>query len=91
MITVKQIKAARALIGWDQAKLAAASGLSFPTIQRIESLGPGRSKLDNVEKVITAIENAGVKFTDPNGGGEGVKFRVHPSKRPPDAKPKPSV
>jgi Helix-turn-helix len=36
-ITAAQLKAARALLGIDQRNLAEASGLSLPTIQRIEA------------------------------------------------------
>jgi len=37
MITAAQLKAARALLGMDQKGLAEASGLSLPTIQRMEA------------------------------------------------------
>ncbi|MFQ5764104.1 MAG: helix-turn-helix domain-containing protein, partial [Rhodospirillales bacterium] len=37
MITSTQMRAARALLGWDQKDLAQASGLSLPTIQRMEA------------------------------------------------------
>ncbi|MDX0889267.1 helix-turn-helix domain-containing protein, partial [Sinorhizobium medicae] len=37
MITAAQMRAARALLGIDQKTLAELSGLSIPTIQRMES------------------------------------------------------
>jgi DNA-binding XRE family transcriptional regulator len=37
MITVRQMKAARALLAWSQGDLAKASGVSEPTIARLES------------------------------------------------------
>jgi transcriptional regulator with XRE-family HTH domain len=39
MITAAQLRAARALLGIDQRKLAELSGLSVPTIQRMEASG----------------------------------------------------
>jgi len=37
MITARQMKAARALLGIDQRTLAERSGVSLPTIQRMEA------------------------------------------------------
>jgi hypothetical protein len=37
MITAGQLRAARALVGIDQRKLAELSGLALPTIQRMEA------------------------------------------------------
>ncbi len=73
MITAEQIKAARMLAKWGQKELAAASGLSLPTIQRMETLGPGRSSAENVSRVTSALEAAGVEFTD--GDAPGVRLR----------------
>ena len=46
MLTIRQIKAARALLGWSQADLARHSGISEPTIARLEAvdgeLGDGK-------------------------------------------------
>ena len=76
MITTRQNKAARALLGWSQADLANASRISEPTIARLEAvegeLG-GREK--TAEKVRNAIEAAGIVFIDENGGGAGVRLR----------------
>ena len=38
MITIRQIKAARALLAWSQADLAKHSGVSEPTVARLESV-----------------------------------------------------
>jgi transcriptional regulator with XRE-family HTH domain len=76
LISVEQLRAARSLLGWSQAELAARAGLSLPTVKRLEgSFGPrvsdeARSKLEG------AIEAAGVEFIDENGGGQGVRFRT---------------
>lgn len=43
MITAAQMRAARALLGLDQRRLAEMAGVSLPTIQRMEtSQGRGR-------------------------------------------------
>ena len=35
-VSIRQIKAARALLGWSQETLAKASGVSIPTVKRLE-------------------------------------------------------
>ena len=79
MLTASQIRAARALIGWSQPELAAASHLSMPTIRRMEGpLGPGRSTAANVDAVQRTLEAAGVVFLAAGAdaaGGPGVRLR----------------
>ncbi|MDR3524052.1 MAG: transcriptional regulator [Acetobacteraceae bacterium] len=75
MISAKQIKAARVFLDMEQKDLAAASGLSLPTIQRMEKLGVERSQAGNAEKVRRALEDAGVIFIAENGEGPGVRLR----------------
>ncbi|MCA8894506.1 MAG: helix-turn-helix transcriptional regulator [Amphiplicatus sp.] len=74
-VSIAQVKAARALIGWSQSDLAEKSGVSEPTIKRLEAndgdLG-GRS--DTVEKIVGALQTAGVQFIPENGGGPGVRL-----------------
>lgn len=80
MLTAAQIRAARALLGWSQPVLAAACGLSLPTIVRMEGeKGPGRSAAANVDAVRRALEAAGVVFLAPDlasGAGPGVRLRA---------------
>lgn len=75
MISLKQIKAARLFLDWDQRKLAEEAGLSLSTIQRMEKLGLDRSSVKNAESVQKALEAAGIDFIHPNGGGQGVRLR----------------
>jgi hypothetical protein len=79
MLTAAQIRAARALLGWSQPTLASASGLSLPTIVRMEGAqGPGRSAAANVDAVRRALEGAGVVFIageDASGPGPGVRLK----------------
>lgn len=74
MTSAKLLKTARMLRGWDQADLAKASGISTPTIQRMEKLGPERSSMLNVQKVLDAFTAAGITFID-NEQGVGVVLK----------------
>jgi predicted transcriptional regulator len=82
LTSIRQVKAARALLGWSQSDLARHSGISEPTIARLESaegqLG-GRGK--TVEKIRSALEKSGIEFIDENGGGPGVRLRKRQQKR----------
>jgi predicted transcriptional regulator len=80
MITAAQMRAARALLGLDQKQLAELSGVSLPTIQRMEaSEGNVRGVVDTLTKVIEAFERAGVVLIGDDvpstGGGRGVRFK----------------
>lgn len=74
----EQLRAARALLDWNQAALAEASGVSGTTIKRMEEAtsGPVRGTYENVTKIRSALENAGVIFIDGSEGmGPGVRLR----------------
>ena len=76
-ISIRQIKAARTLLGWSQDDLAEKSKISKPTIGRLESqdsetLG-GRA--ETADALIAALEKAGVEFIAENGGGAGVRLK----------------
>ncbi|HGX91936.1 MAG TPA: transcriptional regulator [Candidatus Tenderia sp.] len=79
MISSAQMRAARALLAWDQRQLAEAAELSLPTIQRMEaSDGQVRGNVDSLMKVVEALEGAGVELiaegaTSP-AGGRGVRL-----------------
>lgn len=69
-----QLRAARALLGWSQERLADASGVSLPTIKRLEpGAGIVQTRVDTLERLRRALEAEGVSFT--NGGEPGVKLR----------------
>lgn len=81
MITAAQLRAARALLGLDQRALAEASGLSLPTIQRMEaSTGTIRGNVDSLMKLINALDAAGVELIGEgavsSGGGRGVRLKA---------------
>lgn len=73
MISASQLRAARSLLGWNQKQLAGVSGLSLPTIQRMETLGPHRSAAGNVDKAQRALERVGIEFI--NDDAPGVRLR----------------
>jgi len=74
--STRQIKAARALLAWSQGDLAEASGVSEPTIARLESAeGELGGRADTVQKILAALEKAGCIFLEENGEGPGVRLR----------------
>jgi transcriptional regulator with XRE-family HTH domain len=72
-MTGPQMRGARGLLYWSQGKLADESGVALSTIKRMESIGPEKSSVENIDKVSTALEAAGVEFT--NGDAPGVRLR----------------
>jgi transcriptional regulator with XRE-family HTH domain len=80
MISSAQLRASRALLGIDQRKLAELSGLSLPTIQRMEaSEGVIRGNVDSLMKLVGALDAAGIELISENAGstgrGRGVRLR----------------
>jgi transcriptional regulator with XRE-family HTH domain len=78
------MRAARALAGIDQKTLAERSGVSLPTIQRMEaSDGVVRGVVDSLVKVIQALNDSGVELIGDNqvssAGGRGVRLREPPA------------
>ena len=79
-VSIRQIKAARALLDWSQEQLAIAAEVSIPTIKRLESNeGPLGGRNETGEKIQRALQAAGIEFIDENGGGPGV--RLHKSSK----------
>jgi transcriptional regulator with XRE-family HTH domain len=76
------IRAARALLRWEQRDLANASSVSLPTIKRLESK-PGImvAHMSTTAALKRALEAAGIEFIDENGGGPGVRLRKRQKKK----------
>ena len=72
MPTIEQIRAARALIGWSQGKLANQSGLSQTGIARIEN-GTNHPNSSTIDKIVNAFNSHDIEFL----GETGVKKRTH--------------
>ncbi len=80
MITGAQMRAARALLGIDQRRLAEISGLSVPTVQRMEaSDGVVRGNVDSLMKLVNALSAAGIELigegASSSSGGRGVRLK----------------
>jgi len=73
MISAAQLRAARALLGIDQRQLAKLSGLSVPTIQRMEgSDGVIRGNVDSLTKLVNALAAAGVELIGEGAASQGT-------------------
>jgi transcriptional regulator with XRE-family HTH domain len=88
MITAAQLRAARVLLGIDQRRLAELSGLSVPTIQRMEaSEAMVRGNVDSLVKLIEALGHAGIELIDEGmvsqSGGRGVRLKAAPASSKP--------
>jgi transcriptional regulator with XRE-family HTH domain len=81
MLTAAQLRAARALLGVDQRRLAELSDLSIPTIQRMEaSEGVIRGNVESLMKLIGAMDQAGIELIGEGAssqcGGRGVRLKT---------------
>ena len=74
-LTSEQVRAARMLLRWEQKDLAEASGVSLPSIKRLETQ-PGELGAQDrtIQALVRALEKAGVEFIPENGGGVGVRL-----------------
>jgi len=80
MITAAQLRAARALLGIDQRRLAELAGVSLPTIQRMEgSDGTVRGVVGTLMKVVEALESSGIELIGDGqasvGQGRGIRLK----------------
>jgi transcriptional regulator with XRE-family HTH domain len=87
LITSGQMRAARALLGIDQKRLAELSGVSVPTIQRMEaSQGTVRGIVDSLNRVVEALNHAGIELIGEGapslGAGRGVRLREPAASKP---------
>jgi predicted transcriptional regulator len=72
-LTSELVRAARALLRWEQRHLAEASGVSLPTIKRLEGQrGILRAHGVTATAIRRALEAAGIEFM--NGGRPGVRL-----------------
>jgi len=81
MIDGRQIRAARAMLGWSREDLLKASGISMSALLRMEgALADSRSSTLN--KVAKALTLAGIEFVTRDDGAIGVILKAQ---NPPDA------
>ena len=80
-MTPAQCKAARGLLGWGRHKLAVRSQVPVHAIREFEKTGIMQRpysmmpQIDRVAALRALIEASGIEFTEPNGGGPGVRLR----------------
>lgn len=77
MIFAEQIRSARALLNWSQAKLALVSRLGVMTIKRLEAgTGPVRGTANSIWAIEKALEDAGIIFiAEDDLMGPGVRLK----------------
>jgi len=75
-LSSEQIRAARALLRWEQKCLAEAASIPLQTIKRLETKPGALSAYGTtIDALRTALEKAGVEFIAENGGGAGVRLK----------------
>jgi transcriptional regulator with XRE-family HTH domain len=89
-LTSEHLRAARGLLRWDQTDLAAASGVSLPTVKRMEKQsGPLKGHGPTLQALFRALEEAGIQIIhESEEGGIGVRLR-HPEHRASSTGPHP--
>lgn len=77
IVTSRQIRAARGLLGWTRTYLADRAIVSTTTVADIER-GDVNPRSSTLSAIILALEQAGIEFIRPNGDGigEGVRLTV---------------
>jgi transcriptional regulator with XRE-family HTH domain len=76
MIEAAQVRAARALIGWSQSKLAETAGVPLSIVERFEAGASDHVANEAIDKMRAALEAAGIVFLPKDdGGGIGVRLR----------------
>jgi transcriptional regulator with XRE-family HTH domain len=78
----EHLRAARGLLRWDQTDLATASGVSLPTVKRMEKqFGTLKAHGPTLQALLRALDEAGVQLIhESEEGGIGVRLR-HPEHR----------
>jgi ribosome-binding protein aMBF1 (putative translation factor) len=79
-LSIRQVKAARALLGWSQETLSEKSGVPLSTIKRIEAGDadslPASANAEKIEKALVQGKKESVTFlTADNQGGPGVRLK----------------
>ena len=78
MVTSRQVRAARVLLGWTQETLADKALVALTALKRLESVNGLRVRDETRRQVVKALEGAGIVFLN-SDGGQGVML-VHAPK-----------
>lgn len=77
VLSPRLCRAGRSFLGWEQADLAEASGVSKSTVGAFERREESaRLTTMNNRALVEAFEAAGLEFIPENGGGAGIRFRL---------------
>jgi len=74
MITPRQIRAARALLGWSQQQLADKAIVSLNAVTRLEK-GKVDTRISTMSAIEKALSKAGIEFLPAEAKGEGVRLK----------------
>jgi transcriptional regulator with XRE-family HTH domain len=79
IITVEQIRAAKAMLRWSGEHLAQRSGVSLSSIRRLESSSgtPDRISVGNLKKIVVALEHGGIEFVGSPDDKPGVRLVIN--------------
>jgi transcriptional regulator with XRE-family HTH domain len=77
MLTVQQIRAARAALRWSIKDLSDASGISVRTIKMIEARTENpQGRNATIEAIRNAIEQAGIEFVGAPDDAPGIRIHL---------------
>lgn len=74
MIDGRQVRAARAMLGWSREELLDASGISMSALLRLEG-AQADTRISTLSKVVRALNQAGIEFVNREDGAIGVMMR----------------
>lgn len=82
VITGRQIRAARAMLGWGQRELCRKARVALGTLQRMEGFdGPVAARTETLARVVLALERGGVEFIDNDRPGVRMPAGVPQAKK----------
>ena len=77
MITGGQVRAARGFLKWSVTELSRRSGISTPTIHRLEQIdGLAPTRIQTIMDLKRAFEEAGIEFIGKPDDGPGVRLKA---------------
>jgi transcriptional regulator with XRE-family HTH domain len=82
MIDGRQVRAARAILGWSREELLDASGISMSALLRMEG-NMADSRSSTLNKVVKALSLAGIEFVTRDDGAIGVILKAQTLPKPP--------
>ena len=82
MIDGRQVRAARAILGWSREELLDASGISMSALLRMEG-NMADSRSSTLNKVVKALSLAGIEFVTRDDEAIGVILKAQTLPKPP--------